>query len=157
MSGVSPLGRRLMALLVFSGGAAIAAGALVDWIAARSVRPTGGLRDASIPGLFRWSYEPDGSFLRSFAFTVVICGALVAVGGLIRSGVLAGFFSVVALAAGGLWIALNARHYASVGFSVGDYRAGPWLTLAGGLAGLVGAFFLDGGSEDRILSIDWRS
>jgi hypothetical protein len=42
---------------------------------------------------------------------VVVVGILVLIGGLIASRLLAGLFSLVALAAPGLWIGLNATHY----------------------------------------------
>jgi hypothetical protein len=92
--------------------------------------------------LFRWSYENSSPFLRSFGAVIVLAGFLVLVGGLVGSRFVTGLFSVLALAAAGLWIALNAKHYKPTDLPYSDLRAGAWLTVGGGLIGLISAFLL---------------
>ncbi len=132
-----------MAFLVVLSGAAIAAGSMMDWVTAREERPAAGLDQTSVTGLFRWSYELDSPFVNSFALVVLAAGVLLALGGLVRSRLITGLFSTVALAAAGLWIALNGSHYDPVSMPYSDLRLGAWLTLGGGLVGLIGTFFLD--------------
>jgi hypothetical protein len=135
--------RAAASILVLLCGLAIVAGAFLGWVTARGARPASGIRQTSITGLFHWSYQSTASFLSSFAMVVVVCGALVAIGGLVASRLLAGLFSVIALAAAGLWIALNAHHYQhSYSLPYGDLRVGAWLVVAGGLIGLIGSFAL---------------
>jgi len=66
----------------------------------------------------------------------------VLLGGLAASRAVTGFFSLVALAAAGLWIGLNASHYAPTDLPFSDLRAGAWLAVAGGLVGLLSVFLL---------------
>lgn len=129
-------------ILVLLCGLAIVAGAFLTWVDARGARPASGIAHTSITGLFHWSYQVSAPFLRSFAIAVVVCGALVAVGGLAASRLLAGLFSVIALAAAGLWIGLNASHYHAANLLYSDLRIGAWLVIGGGLIGLVASFGL---------------
>ena len=131
-----------VALLVALCGIAIGVGALLPWVAARGPRPRSGITHTSVAGLFRWSYENASPFLRSFGAVVLLTGVLVLIGGLAASRVVAGFFALVALAAAGLWIGLNASHFNPTDLPYSDLLAGAWLTIAGGLVGLVGAFRL---------------
>ena len=128
--------------VVLLSGLAIIAGAFLTWVDARGSRPASGITHTSITGLFHWSYQVAVPFLRSFALVVVIFGALVAVGGIAASRLLAIVFSVLALAAAGLWIGLNASHYKSVNLPYSDLRTGAWLVIAGGVIGLIASFFL---------------
>jgi hypothetical protein len=134
--------RRSAAVIVTLSGAAIAAGGALPWVCARGRRPTSGITHTSLTGLFHWSYQTSSPFLRSFGLAVVVAGVLVLIGGLIASRALAALFSLIALAAGGLWIGLNATHYNPVNLPYSDLRVGAWLTIGGGLAGLIGALFL---------------
>jgi hypothetical protein len=123
-------------------GIAIAAGAALTWVSARGRRPESGITRTSIAGLFHWSYQTSSPFPRSFGMVVVVAGILVVIGGLIASRFLTGLFSLIALTAAGLWIGLNATHYNPTDLPYSDLRAGAWLTIAGGLAGFISAFFL---------------
>jgi hypothetical protein len=67
---------------------------------------------------------------------------LVLLGGLAASRAVTGCFSLVALSAAGLWIGLNASHYAPTDLPYSDLPAGAWLAVAGGLVGLLSAFLL---------------
>jgi len=80
--------------------------------------------------------------LSSFALAAVACGALVAIGALAASRLLASLFSVLALTAPRLWIGLNASHYHAVDLLYSDLRIGAWLVIGGGLIGLVASFAL---------------
>jgi hypothetical protein len=137
--------RSPVAVLAVLSGVAIAVGSLLDWIAGRDARPTEGLRHTAITGLFHWRYDQSASFLHSFAVVMLACGVLVLLGGLFASRLLTGLFSALAIAAGGLWIGLNASHY-KVGLPYSDLRVGAWLCLVGGLVGLLSAFILRGKS-----------
>jgi hypothetical protein len=123
-------------------GIAIAVGGVLPWVCARGRRPASGIAHTSVTGLFHWSYQATSPFLRSFAVVVVVAGVLVLIGGLTGSLILTALFSLAALAAAGLWIGLNATHYSPVDLPYSDLRVGAWLTMAGGLAGLISAFFL---------------
>ena len=133
--------RRTGALvIVLLCGLAIVAGALLTLIKARGRRPASGIAHTSITGLFHWSYQVTASFLHSFALAAVVCGALVAIGALVASRLLAGLFSVLALAGAGLWIGLNASHYHAVELPLSDLRIGAWLVVGGGLIGFIASF-----------------
>lgn len=129
-------------LLVLLCGLAIVAGAFLTWVDARGSRPASGIAHTSLTGLFHWTYQTSAPFLRSFALAVVVCGALVAVGALAASRLLAILFSVLALTAAGLWIGLNASRYHQVDLLYSDLRIGAWLVIGGGLIGLAAAFGL---------------
>ena len=130
------------AVIVVLSGIAIAVGASLPWICARGRRPSAGIAHTSVAGLFHWSYQTSSTFLSSFGIAVAAAGILVLIGGLIGSRLLAALFSLIALAAAGLWIGLNATHYSPVDLPYSDLRVGAWLTIGGGLAGLISAFFL---------------
>ena len=133
--------RRTGALvLVLLCGLAIVAGALLTWINGRGRRPASGITHTSITGLFHWSYQATASFLHSFALAVVVCGALVVIGALVASRLVAGLFSLLALAAAGLWIALNAKHYQATNLPFSNLRIGAWLVIGGGLIGFIASF-----------------
>jgi hypothetical protein len=136
--------RRAVGILIVICGIAIVAGARLRWLDARGQRPASGITGTSITGLLHWSYQPCQTFYTSFSFTVIVAGALVVIGGLVASKLLAGLFSFVALVASGLWIALNAWHYSTVSLSTSDLRIGAWLTLGGGLVGLLSSSFVRG-------------
>jgi hypothetical protein len=123
-------------------GIAIVAGAFLGWIDARGGRPASGITHTSITGLFHWSYRHSGSFLGSFGIVVAVAGALVFIGGFVASRLLAGLFALIALAAAGLWVGLDASHYHTSDLPYSDLRLGAWLAIGGGLVGLIGSFFL---------------
>jgi len=75
-----------------------------------------------------------------FSFAILVAGALVVLAGLLASRFLAALFSFIALAGAGLWIGLNATHFGPVDLTFSDLRIGAWLTIAGGLVGLVSSF-----------------
>ena len=129
-------------LIVLLCGLVIVVGAFLTWVDARAARPASGITHTSITGLFRWSYQNAAPFVSSFALAVVVAGALVAIGGFVASRLLASLFSVLALAAAGLWIGLNASHYRTIEFPYSDLRAGAWLVVGGGLIGLLTSFAL---------------
>jgi hypothetical protein len=133
------------ALLAALCGAAIGVGALLRWVAARGARPAAGMTHTSITGLFHWAYHNSSPFLRSFSGVVVLAGILVVIAGLIGWRLVTGLFSLLALTAAGLWLGLNTSHYHVVSLQYSDLRTGAWLTVAGGLVGLITAFFLRGG------------
>ena len=129
------------AVIATLSGVAIAVGGVLPWVCARGRRPASGITHTSVMGLFHWSYQAS-PFLRSFGLVTVVAGIVVVIGALIGSRVLTALFSLLALAAAGLWIGLNATHYNPVDMPYSDLRVGAWLTVGGGLAGLISAFFL---------------
>jgi hypothetical protein len=134
--------RGAFVVLVALCGLAIAAGAFPSWVDARAPRPSSGVRHTAISGLLHWHYRYTGSFTLSFALIILACGALVFVGGVFASRLVAGLFSLIALAAAGVWIGLNATHYSSASLLYSDLRLGAWLAIGGGLIGLVGSFYM---------------
>jgi hypothetical protein len=134
--------RPAAALLTALCGAAIGVGALLSWVVARGARPASGMTHTSIAGLFHWAYHNSSPFLRSFSAVVVLAGILVVIAGLLGWRLLTGLLSLVALAAAGLWLGLNTSHYHVASLQYSDLRIGAWLTVAGGLLGLITAFFL---------------
>lgn len=130
------------AVIAALSGIAIGVGAVLPWVCARGRRPTSGIAHTPVTGLFHWSYQATSPFLRSFGMAVAVAGILVIISALIGSRILTALFSLAALAAAGLWIGLNATHYSPVDLPYSDLRVGAWLTVAGGLAGLISAFFL---------------
>ena len=134
--------RAAVAVLVALCGLAIAGGSALTWISARGRRPSSGIRHTAISAVLHWTYQPTGLFTHSFAMVILVAGALVFVGGLFGSRLLAGLFSLVALAASGAWIGLNASHYSPVNLPYSDLRLGAWLAVGGGLIGLISSFFM---------------
>ena len=124
--------RPLVAALVTLCGLAITAGAALPWVDARGTRPASGITHTSFIGLRHLAYAHSATST-SFAVAVAAAGILVVVGGLAASRLLTGLFSVIALAAGAVWIWLNARHYNPTDLRYNDLRVGAWLTIAGGL------------------------
>ena len=131
--------RPLAVTLVTLCGGAITAGAALPWVTARGTRPASGITHTSFSGLRHLAYAHSAT-ATSFAVVVATAGILVVIGGLAASRLLTLPFSVIALAAGALWIVLNARHYHPTSLRLGDLRAGAWLTLAGSLIALLGTF-----------------
>jgi hypothetical protein len=129
--------RAAVAVLVALCGIAIAGGSVLTWIRARGPRPSSGIRHTAISGLLHWSYQPTGLFTHSVAMVVLVAGALVFVGGVFASRLIAGLFSLVALVASVAWIGLNATHYSPVNLPYSDLRLGAWLAMGGSLIGLL--------------------
>jgi len=123
-------------------GIAIGVGAVLPWVDPRGPRPASGITHTSVAGLFHWSYEDTSQFLRSFGVVVLAAGVLVFLGALAARRVVVALFSVVALAAAGLWIGLNVSHYNPTDLLYSDLRVGAWLTVVGGLVGLLSAFVI---------------
>jgi hypothetical protein len=134
--------RAAVAVLVALCGVAIAGGSVLSWITARGRRPSSGIRHTAISGMLHWRYQPAGLFTHSVAMVILVAGALVFVGGVFASRIVAGLFSLVALAASGAWIGLNATHYNPVNLPYSDLRLGAWLAVGGGLIGLLSSFFM---------------
>jgi hypothetical protein len=99
--------RIVVGLLIAVCGIAIAVGSELGWISASGARPASGINHTSLKSLVHWSYQSTSTYLLSFAFAVVVVGVLVFIGGVFGSRVLAGFFSLIALALAGTWLALN--------------------------------------------------
>lgn len=123
-------------------GIAIGVGALLPWVDSRGPRPASGITHTSVAALFHWSYEDTSHFLRSFGVVVLAAGVLVFLGALAARRVVVAFFSLVALAAAALWIGLNVSHYSPTDLRYSDLRVGAWLTVVGGLVGLLSAFVI---------------
>ena len=92
--------------------------------------------------MLHWSLQSTGSYLKSFAFAVVIAGVLVFLGGLFASRVVAGLFAAIALAAAIIWLSLEAGKYSSVNLPFSDLRIGGLLTAGAALVALAGTAYL---------------
>jgi hypothetical protein len=134
--------RAAVAGLIALCGIAIAAAAILTWVSARGNRPSSGIRHTAIAGVLHWHYQQTSSFTNSVAMAVLVAGALVFVGGVFASRLLAGLFSLIALAAAGSWIGLNTSHYSPTSLPYSDLRLGAWLAIGGGLIGLLSSFFV---------------
>ncbi len=130
------------AVIVELCGVAIAVGALLTWIDARGSRPRSGISHTSVAGVLHWSYRTVAAFPRSFGMIVLVAGIGVLIAGLIGSRFLAGLFCLIALAAAGVWIGLNATHFSPIDMTYKDLQAGAWLTIGGGVVGQIGATLL---------------
>lgn len=133
--------RPLVAALVTLCGVSITAGAVLPWVDAGGTRPASGITHTSMLGLRHLAYVPSAA-AKSFAVPIAAAGILVLIGGVCAWRLLAGVFAAMALAAAGLWIALNAHHYGPTGLRYNDLRAGAWLTIAGGLVALLVAVLM---------------
>ena len=131
-----------VAALVVLCGIAIAVGAIQTWVSARGHRPGSGIRHTALSGVLHWHYQSTSSFTDSLAMAVIVAGALVFVAGVFASRLLAGLFSLIALAAAGAWIGLNAAHYSPTSLTYSDLRLGAWLVIGGSLIGLLSSFFV---------------
>jgi hypothetical protein len=134
--------RSAVAALIALCGIAISVGAIQTWVNGRGHRPRSGIQGTAIAGVLHWHYQPTSSFTNSMGMVVVVAGALVFVGGVFASRLLAGLFSLIALAAAGAWIGLNAAHYSPTSLTYTDLRLGAWLAIGGSLIGLLSSFFL---------------
>jgi len=136
-------GRRSgVAVLVMICGIAIAVAAIEPWVGASAGRPASGVRHTAISGFLHWKYQPTGTFTSSFAMVILVAGALVFVGGVFASRLLASVASIVALIATGVWIALNVSHYSPTSLTYSDLRIGAWLAIGGGLVALISSSFV---------------
>jgi len=131
-----------ISVLVVLCGIAIVVGAFLTWIDARGARPASGIRHTSITGLVHGNYQTTSSLLHSVAVVVAVAGVLVFIGGLVASRFIGVLFSLVSLAAAGLWIGLDASHYHTSDLPYSDLRVGAWLVIGGGLLGLIFSFLL---------------
>ena len=129
--------RVAVGLFIALCGLAIAAGSEFTWISANHGHPQVGTKHTSLTGLLHWSYQGTGSYLHSFAFAVVVAGALVFLGGLTGSRLVAGLFALIALAAGGLWLGLYATKYSITSLPYTDLRIGAELTIGGAVLALL--------------------
>jgi hypothetical protein len=134
--------RGLVCVLVVLCGAAIIAGTRLGWVTASGRRPASGIIGTSLTSLQDWTYKANSAYFTSFSFAILVAGALVVLAGLLASRFLAALFSIIALAGAGLWIGLNATHFSPISLTFSDVRIGAWLTIAGGLVGLVSSFFM---------------
>jgi hypothetical protein len=134
--------RGLVCVLVVLCGAAIIAGTRLGWVTAGGRRPASGIIDTSLTSLQHWSYVSSSSYFTSFSFAILVAGAFVVLAGVLASTFLATLFSFIALVGAGLWIGLNATHFSPVSLTSADLRIGAWLTIGGGLVGLVSSFFM---------------
>jgi hypothetical protein len=134
--------RTRVGIVISLCGIAIAVGAVLGWVRARGARPAAGINHAALSGLLHWSQAYTNSFVRSFAFAVLIAGVLVVIGGAFGSRAAAGLFSLVALAAAILWLVLEATKYSSVEFPFSDLRIGALLTIGASLLALISSAFL---------------
>jgi len=139
--------RSAVATLVALCGIAISVGATQTWVSARGRRPSSGIQHTAIAGVLHWHYQHTSSFTTSFAMVVIVAGALVFVAGVFASRLLAGLFSLIALAAAGAWIGLNATHYSPMSLTYTDLRLGAWLAIGGSLIGLLSSFFVRRGES----------
>ncbi len=131
-----------VAFLVALCGIAIAAGALVTWVAPSGARPGSGLTHTSVKGLFLWSFRNASPFSHSVGVVVLVLGVLLIIAGVLGLRLLTAVFALLALAVGGAWLALYAHAYSSVGLTYSQLRPGAWLTLLGALVALITAFFV---------------
>lgn len=92
--------------------------------------------------MLHWSLQPTGSYLKSFAFAIVIAAALVFLGGVFGSRVVSGIFAAVALAAAIIWLALEAGKYSKVDLPFSDLRIGALLTGGAALIALAATAYL---------------
>jgi hypothetical protein len=134
--------RVAVGILIALCGIAIGAGTELSWIRARGSRPAAGIRHAAITSVQHWSLQPTGSYLKSFAFVIVIAAALVFLGGVFGSRTLAGIFSAIALAAAIIWLALEAGKYSKVNLPFSDLRIGALLTAGAALVALASTVYL---------------
>ena len=123
-------------------GIAIGVGSESSWIRARGARPAAGITHAAITSVLHWSLQPTGSYLKSFAFAIVIAAALVFLGGVFGSRVVSGIFAAVALAAAIIWLALEAGKYSKVDLPFSDLRIGALLTGGAALIALAATAYL---------------
>ncbi len=123
-------------------GLAIAAGTELTWINVGHGHPSAGIKHTALKSVLNWSYQSTGPFLRTFGFAVVIIGAIVFLGGLAGSRLVAGSFALLALVAGGLWLGLYVSRFNTTNLPVSDLRPGAWLTLGGGVLALIAVEFL---------------
>lgn len=134
--------RGLVCVLVVLCGAAIIAGTRLGWVTASGRRSASGIIGTSLTSLQHWSYDASSSYFTSFSFAILVAGAFVVLAGVLAARFLATLFSLVTLAGAGLWIGLNATHFSPISLTSSDLRIGAWLTIAGGLVGLVSSFFM---------------
>jgi hypothetical protein len=134
--------RAIIAALIALCGIAISAGSNQTWVSARGARPSSGIRHTAVVGALHWRYQSTSTFSSSFGMVVIVAGALVFIGGLLASQQFASLFSVIALAAAGVWIGLDATRYSPSDLRYTDLRLGAWLVVAGSLVGLMSSFFV---------------
>lgn len=134
-------------------GVATAVGGLLTWVSSRGARPKMGIGHTSFSGMLVWSFANGSPFWKSAGFVVLVLGALMVIGALAGLRTLTVLAAVLALAAAGMWLGVVTHHYntpnlpnahylnpANLPWS--DLRDGAWLTICGGVLGLLSAFLL---------------
>ena len=134
--------RALVAALITLCGIAISVGSIQTWVSARGPLPSSGIQHTAVAGVLHWRYQSTSIFSSSFAMVVIVAGALVFVGGVLASQQFASLFSVIALAAAGVWLGLDATRYSPSDLRYTDLRIGAWIVGAGSLIGLMSSFFV---------------
>jgi hypothetical protein len=132
----------MVAALIALCGIAISAGSIQTWVSASGPRPNSGIQHTAVAGVLHWRYQSTITFSSSFGLVVIVAGGLVFIGGVLASQQFASLFSIIALAAAGIWIGLNATHYSPTDLRYTDLRLGAWLVVAGSLVGLMSSFFV---------------
>lgn len=134
-------------------GAAIAIGSFLTWLNAHGARPALGMDHTSLRQMLVYSFADVASFWQSAGFAVLVLGAAMVIGALTGLRTLAVLAGLLALAAAGMWTGLAVHHFNTPGLPNSHYlnpanlpwaqlREGAWLTIIGGVSGLVSAFWL---------------
>jgi hypothetical protein len=142
-----------VAIITSLGGAAVMAGALLNWLTARGPRPATGMMHTSLSRMLVYAYAATSSFWTSATFAVLVLGFLVVIGGLAGLRTLTVIAALLTLAVSGMWIGVVVHHYNTPGLPNvhyanpvnlpwSDLRAGAWLTISAATAGLISAFWL---------------
>jgi hypothetical protein len=129
-------------------GGAVAIGGLLTWVGARGPRPAMGLDHTSFSQMLVYTLATRTPSVRSVGFALLVLGFAMVIGALSGLRILTALAALVALAAGGMWLALVVHHFNAPqqpnSYSLdpahlpwSQLRAGAWLTLGGALVGLL--------------------
>jgi hypothetical protein len=151
---VGPTGGGMAArmLLTLLGAAGMILGAFLNWFrfGEQEVPPGVGLTGVDISNsVFYSTDDPFGASLVSSAgLVVIVLGVLALLGLVFRTGwltTLAGVLGIVAFAL----VVITLYRVEEGGFGIGNVGLGLWITLAGAVLAVIGAFF---GSRPRVVT-----
>lgn len=129
-------------------GLAVAVGAVLPWLAARTSRPRLTMNHTTFADLFHWRWTDNVAFYKSFGGIVLVLGALIMIVASAGVRFLTALLAILTLAVGGLWIGLAVSHFSKADLSVRDVLPGAWLVLVGALVALLTAPFVGGESTN---------
>src|SRR5438445_6821512 len=119
-------------LLTLAGAAGLIIGAFLNWL--------GDVKGYKWSWRLLWANNPaqDVSFWKSAGAVMIVLGIVAIIGLALRTGILTSLAGTLGIVA---FVLFAVNVYRRSPLTVGDFKVGIWVCLAGGVVALVGGFF----------------